>query len=564
MRKHAKSDGLSVQAVAGTHVVMLGFDLTPARRRGCLGFAIQREDSLDGERVWLRGMKCFEATDPGLGLGGTAPSNQHPFQTFQWADYAAKPGVTYTYHVTAMYGTPSQLREGPSVSVKLATEAEAGTARSAAHSVYFNRGSAASQEYARRFGVRRPSEVGPAAYAWLSRGLLEAFVAFVARANGRGFSLHAALYECQWPQALEALKGAKRAGATVELLYDAIAAKGPGTKNTAALATAGLTSIAAARSVGTIMHNKFVVLSRNGRPVAVWTGSTNLTENGIFGHSNVGHVVEDAGVAAQYLAYWQQIRQDEALANDRDWASTNNPDPAVGAMPPNGTSAFVSPRKGEALLAWYAGLAGRRDARGDCLPLFMTFAFGMHKSFLDVYRQQDGVLRMALMEKEGNGTGLAQGREDIARVRRLPNVVVSLGRSIVMNSFDRWLKELDAATKTAHVKYVHDKFMLSDPLGPDPLVVTGSANFSKASTVSNHENMLVIRGDTRVADIYLGEYMRLFSHYAFREAVAIARERGESDWAPQHLIANDAWSTKAYASGSQQFLRRTYFAKAAT
>ncbi len=51
-------------------------------------------------------------------------------------------------------------------------------------------------------------------------------------------------------------------------------------------------------------------------------------------------------------------------------------------------------------------------------------------------------------------------------------------------------------------------------------MVTGSANFSKASTISNDENMLVIRGDTDVADVYLTEFMRLFTHYEFRARVA--------------------------------------------
>jgi phosphatidylserine/phosphatidylglycerophosphate/cardiolipin synthase-like enzyme len=63
----------------------------------------------------------------------------------------------------------------------------------------------------------------------------------------------------------------------------------------------------------------------------------------------------------------------------------------------------------------------------------------------------------------------------------------------------------------------HTKFMVIDPLGDDPIVVTGSANFSESSTTGNDENMLFIRGNSRVADIYLGEYMRLWNHYAFRE-----------------------------------------------
>ena len=44
------------------------------------------------------------------------------------------------------------------------------------------------------------------------------------------------------------------------------------------------------------------------------------------------------------------------------------------------------------------------------------------------------------------------------------------------------------------------------------IVVTGSAHFSEASTRTNDENMLVIKDITRVADLYPGEYMRLYSN----------------------------------------------------
>ena len=52
---------------------------------------------------------------------------------------------------------------------------------------------------------------------------------------------------------------------------------------------------------------------------------------------------------------------------------------------------------------------------------------------------------------------------------------------------------------------MHSKFLLIDPLSDDPLVCSGSANFSRNSLINNDENMLLIRGDTRVADIYLTE-----------------------------------------------------------
>ena len=68
-------------------------------------------------------------------------------------------------------------------------------------------------------------------------------------------------------------------------------------------------------------------------------------------------------------------------------------------------------------------------------------------------------------------------------------------------------------------QYIHDKFMLVDPLGDHPIVVTGTANFSGPSQYANDENMVVIRGNLRVADIYFGEFMRIFDHIYSRYIV---------------------------------------------
>jgi phosphatidylserine/phosphatidylglycerophosphate/cardiolipin synthase-like enzyme len=202
-------------------------------------------------------------------------------------------------------------------------------------------------------------------------------------------------------------------------------------------------------------------------------------------------------------------------------------------------------------LDWYRDLAASAKK-----GLFMTFAFGMHQHFLDVYGRNDGVLRFALMEKKGMK---AEQAAQVDRVRRLPNCTVAVGNRIVTNSFDRWLEEKTKVDPHAHVLYIHTKYMLVDPLGPNPVVVTGSANFSKASTDTNDENMLVIKGDERVADIYLGEFMRLYSHYAFRESVAIAKAKKEK-WSPKHLVSGDTWTDSFYAAGSAKLLRRKYFA----
>ncbi len=84
------------------------------------------------------------------------------------------------------------------------------------------------------------------------------------------------------------------------------------------------------------------------------------------------------------------------------------------------------------------------------------------------------------------------------------------------------------------------------------IVVTGSANFSEPSTTANDENMLIIRGDRRVADIYFTEFNRLWNHYYFRSVrEATAKKPGGADASEASLFLRekaDEWLAN-YAPG---------------
>jgi len=203
MRSRKKKNGLTVNVIGGTHVVFFGLDLAANRRPGFRGFAFKRFDHVEGDTIWLQGLKTFEKTEPHPAIGEMFSTLNHPVQSFQWADYSAKPGRDYTYTIVALYGDPAALDPRIELSVPIATETETGPV----HSAFFNRGSVATQEYARRFQNVPPSEAGPGAYEWLSRGLLEALTGFLQRA-GQGWEIHGAVYEFQWPAALAAVKQA--------------------------------------------------------------------------------------------------------------------------------------------------------------------------------------------------------------------------------------------------------------------------------------------------------------------------------------------------------------------
>ena len=180
---------------------MLGINLPENRCQGLRGFAIHRTDHTEDEAYYLRGLKTFAVTDPGLPAGSSYSTRDHPIQGFGWSDYTAKPGHRYTYRIEALTGDPNALAMSEDVAVTISTEApEGGT-----HDVYFNRGVAASQAYAQRFGNRPPEDVGPAAYTWLSRGLVEAITGFI-DATKPGEGLRVAAYEFHYPLVLNALR----------------------------------------------------------------------------------------------------------------------------------------------------------------------------------------------------------------------------------------------------------------------------------------------------------------------------------------------------------------------
>lgn len=94
-----------------------------------------------------------------------------------------------------------------------------------------------------------------------------------------------------------------------------------------------------------LQHNKFLVLTHKGQPVAVWTGSTNITLGAIYGHSNVGHLVRSREVAAQFDRYWRNLK--DGLPTPALRAVHENEPPVAATVPaPPGATFVPSPPAG--------------------------------------------------------------------------------------------------------------------------------------------------------------------------------------------------------------------------
>jgi phosphatidylserine/phosphatidylglycerophosphate/cardiolipin synthase-like enzyme len=549
MRKKATSGALTVQAIAGTRVVLLGMSVEPGARSKLMGFAIERFDQATGRKDYLPNFLLFEENDKGAKSDHSSRLN--PLQAFQWSDYAAEPGATYTYTVTAMLGTPGRLRKGDAVTLEVTTESN----EKGKHAVFFNRGASGLQAYEREFGERDPDQVPDrAAYRWLSRGLEEALLAFIAKAEGKGWGLRMAIYEFDYLPVLDALASARKRGVDVKVIVDEKVIKKSNlrAKNLEAIKIADIESCCIPRTrEANIAHNKFIVLLEGGEPVEVWTGSTNVTKGGIFGHSNVGHLVRDPDIAKTYLGYWKELSKDpepdplqavtvKANGQPERWAEDEDDrilEPGKGTV-----SVVFSPRESKKALNWYAALMDKAQRSA-----FVTCPFTISKQLEGVFLEDRPYLHYLLLDNERGGVKTAA-----RKIEGDPENLVAVGAYIGKGGWHQWLKEHLTGYNRSTL-YIHTKYMLIDPLGDDPMVITGSANFSDASVTSNDENMLVIRGDTAVADVYLTEFMRIFATFRLRQRAKVkpdqpapAPETASKGSGDIYLSPSPKWADRFY------------------
>ena len=562
MRTKAQGSELKAAAYAGTYVVMLAWDTLNGKapsRSDLLGYAIERTEldpaGNEVERYWLRGIKRFKNKDRGLAPGSLVSTAEHPIQSFLWADYTAKAGTRYLYRIVPLCGKVknAKLDSEAAVTLDVITEPVGEQPQdiddsNTRHDVFFNRGVIGSQAYAREFSNRNPSKENPRAeeMRWLSRGLFEALVRFIGLASD-GMALRAALYEFHYQPVANAFVKAIEAGADVKIVYDA--ESNYKLENAATIETAGLDNYNAVipRTVTEgIRHNKFIVLMRGDKPLAVWTGSTNISAGGIFGHSNVGHIVWDEKVASKYLEYWQLLADNLTPTKLRKPNKEATPTPK-GRPQKNSVVPLFSARddkESNETLQWYA------DRLAEAKELAcMTFAFNIDDLFQKVLGRENNVLRYVVKDDPlGEEESIGSDRD----------VIFATGAYLGEGALGNFLRE--RSNPLNRNRYIHNKFMLVDPLSDDPLVITGSANFSKPSQRINDENMLVIRGDKRVADIYFGEFMRVFDHHYARYIVRVLTDEGRADPEKGYLKEETAsWLKPHFDRSSYKSKRRKYF-----
>lgn len=510
MRLRKTCTGLTINVVAGTSAVLFSLDMDEDATKGLLGFYIHKKNLRKGTEYDIKSIKYFAETIPSPQHGATYSTKEHPWQSFFWEDFYVEYKGEYEYTFTPVRGNPTNLIYDDPVTVRISIPSP----KDDVHEVYFNLGVAGSQAYAREFKNMRPDQMEPTQQAkalkWLSKGLKEALIKFIEQAKDNNYALRCAFYEFKYPEVLQALKAAHERGVDVKIVYDSRKEKESNDAAIKAVKVPRKILIRRETDPQFIAHNKFMVLLKSGQPKQVWTGSTNITDKGIFGQCNTGHIVRDEKVAANYLAYWNCLKDDPDYANTRLGCLKIQNDITEFE---NGVFTFFSPRARKKLLDVYSTVINQSQQL-----VCGMFPFSFNKTIKDAISANTDHLKYVIIDKKDANTTLTSNDVD--------NVVIY--GNVLDTPIYQGLDETQAGKLFRNgTNYIHNKVILIDPLSETPIVISGSANFYDNSILGNDENTLVIKGNKKVADLYFTEFSRIFNHYSSRSDIHKLTKRNQ-------------------------------------
>lgn len=460
-------------------------------------------------------------------------SAQSPIRRCIWTDHSLAATDDVSYRLTAMKdaGNGTFAPDPASASVWTAPIVASGDAGGGL-SAYFNRGTLMSQIVSRFVNgdmsdaslhgfVANLQTPGFQARNYLAGDALHEILNFLSEADRRGSAIHAAIYEMNDQQLIDALKPFGSRG-------HILIGNGSATKpNVAPQLTAAKLDVHhrdlshAGRSSPSV-HNKFVVeCDASGKnPSRVLSGSTNWTTTGLCTQLNNVLVVEDAVIAARFLDQWNKL----AAAGDDMPASlkTSNSNPTAD----NKISVYYAASNNEAEFKPVLDLiAGAKE--GALFLMFMPGQSPLLDGLLARAQKNDiyvrGVVSSVTPSKNGDISTVGGQVVKSGAPSQSFHDDVLLPSGITAADHPSW-EDVEFSVKQIRnagmIAIVHSKVIVVDPFSDDCAVVTGSHNFSVAASQKNDENLVIVRGNKKLAQAYALHINGVYDHYSWRAFLA--------------------------------------------
>jgi phosphatidylserine/phosphatidylglycerophosphate/cardiolipin synthase-like enzyme len=522
----------------------------------CRGFQLERaRKTKTAEKIDLVENRLGFAKDKPTS-GDHQPSNVWPFQRFNWTDHAVDVGNQVRYRVTAMVrDATGKLVTGVASAWTpwLTLTPDCGDG----FSCYFNRGLVISQFVARymrdkklssgqlKAGLKKSTD--PKFRAFLQGDLGARLLALLAEPKTAKDALHAALYELD-DDILELAMITLKGNLNVVLANGSDKAGDGNADARKTLIDGGVVPIARLLKSKGLGHNKFVVRSDKNGPNAVWTGSTNWSTTGLCTQINNGLLIEDADLAKLYKAQWELLRDsspptlDPAGFSDELMASNDKAhELQIGSA--EVTVWFTRTSDGADMNALRKLIA---DAKQSILFLMFTPGpTGLHTEAGARANEKGMYVKGAVStvgqtkaDNDKNVLDIQLVSSDHAFKTDHYTVVQPQGEG---GAIGPWIGEVTRTNFLSQVGHaiVHSKILVIDGLSDDPVVVTGSHNFSGSASTKNDENLVIVRGHKQLARAYSAHIMSVYQHYRYRSYIREMLAAGKKPWS--YLDDDDQW-----------------------
>ncbi len=536
----------------------------------CRGFAIRR---LKGStESFLHGFVGFSDDDK---LDPSAMW-KHPVQRYMWWDYGVSPGDVVQYSVVPVVGPDKDHLTLAKDDASALTPEMTITGQATQNvSAYFNKGIVAAQWVSRALAklgknpkmadliaqVKPPGNVLRNELSGLLRPQILALLDDVKKSGGEIF---AALYELNDPELIAALTAL---GKKCHLILANGAFKPPtNDENKDVRAKLRVIVDLHDRLVtgAHFAHNKFVVFcDANGTPQRVLSGSTNWTMTGLCTQANNGIIVNDAGLAKDFLDEWNLLKDAGnnyplTLAQANSQAKTFNVDggritqwfaPTSGAQDLDCARQLINAAKDGILFLFFnPGAFVADNLPEEKWTLLQNILFRHHQGTANfnpnlyirgVVNQEIANLttesaaapskHAALDPSSGTPVTLFSGGTQPPQHLGFESMVPKNIKDV----FHNFMKE-----SLGTGVHIHSKVVVLDPFGQNPVVMTGSHNLGFKASSENDDNLMIVEGNAPLAAAYAANIIATYQAYRWNAYVE-AHRQDPKVW--HGLVDNDTW-----------------------
>ncbi len=503
----------------------------------CVGFELRRRRN--GTEEIVRNRVSFSKDGP----NPTTPesSAKSPLRRYAWTDHEVNSGDKVSYRVVPIIQTGDADPVADETKASDFSDQITLTGKvSGSFECYFNRGFVISQFMSRllngdlsdsslkTFKASLNQATENKIRVFLGGDLRTRLFQLMDEANGNGGHVFAALFELSDEILIEKLTAM---GSRAHVVLSNGAHKSHDDDENAdarkTLGDAGCEVFDRMLPSAVLGHNKFMgICDKAKKPHMAWTGSTNWSPTGLCTQINNGILVHDDDVAGFFFEQFGRLR-DAGNSTPKDLVDTNS---EVKPGKIGGTNVDV----------WFTRSSDQQemDAVNELFKtakqgiVFLMFQPGGSPILDAIVARQAAddqlFVKGVISTMDKNETDKAQ----VSLVDRKGTQVheFRIVQPQGLKSVGEWAAEVSRGQFLHQIGFaiVHSKVIVIDPNGDDPVVVTGSHNFSAAASGKNDENMVIIRGDKALAKAYAVNVQAVYDHYNFRAVAKAMQEQGKN------------------------------------